>query len=73
MNTIAITFPEVKVNTEIKDLTFDILEDMIFEISQNIARKVFEKALIDIDNYLRIKRERGKLNNTGKREKYFRP
>jgi len=71
MNTIAITFPKVKVNTEIKDLTFDILEDMIFEISQNIARKVFEKALIDIDNYLRIKRERGKLNNTGKREKYF--
>jgi hypothetical protein len=71
MNTIAITFPKVKVNTEIKDLTFDLLEDMIFEISQNIARKVFEKALIDIDNYLRIKRERGKLNNTGKREKYF--
>jgi len=71
MNTIAITFPEVKVNTEIKDLTFDSIEDMIFEISQNIARKVFEKALTDIDNYLRNKRERGKLKNTGKREKYF--
>ena len=26
-DTIAITFPEVKVNTEIKYLTFDILED----------------------------------------------
>jgi len=71
MNTIAITFPEVKVNTEIKDLTFDSIEDMIFEISQNIARKVFEKALTDIDNYLRNKRERGKLKDTGKREKYF--
>lgn len=71
MNTIAITFPEVKVNTEIKDLTFDILEDMIFEISQNIARKVFEKAITDTDDYLRNKRERGKLKNTGKREKYF--
>ena len=70
-DTITITFPEVKVNTEIKDLTFDILEDMIFEILQNIARKVFEKAITDIDDYLRNKRERGKLNNTGKREKYF--
>ena len=34
MDTIAITFPKVKVNTEIKDLTFDSIEDMIFEISQ---------------------------------------
>ncbi|GAG70936.1 unnamed protein product, partial [marine sediment metagenome] len=71
MDTIAITFPQVKVNTEIKDLTFDSIEDMIFEISQNIACRVFEKALTDIDSYLRNKRERGKLKNTGKREKYF--
>ena len=70
-DTITITFPEVKVNTEIKDLTFDILEDMIFEILQNIARKVFEKAITDIDSYLRNKRGRGKLKNTGKRKKYF--
>ncbi len=71
MDTITITFPEVKVKIPIKDLTFDILEDMLFEILQNIARKVFEKALTDIDNTLRNKRERGKLKNTGKREKYF--
>ena len=71
IDTITITFPEVKVNAEIKDLTFDSIEDMIFEISQNIARKVFEKAITDIDNYLRNKREGGKLKNTGKREKYF--
>jgi len=71
MDTITITFPEVKVKIPIKGLTFDILENMIFEISQNIARKVFEKALTDIDSYLRSKRERGKLKNTGKREKYF--
>jgi len=44
---------------------------MLFEILQHIARKVFEKALTDIDDYLRNKRERGKLKNTGKREKYF--
>ena len=70
-DTIAITFPKVKVNTEIKDLTFDNIEDMIFEISQNIVRRVFEKALTDIDDTLRSKRGRGKLKNTGKRKKYF--
>ena len=71
MDTITITFPEVKVKIPIKGLTFDILEDMLFEILQSIARKVFEKAITDIDSYLRNKRERGKLKNTGKREKYF--
>ena len=38
---------------------------------KHIARKVFEKAITDLDDYLRNKRERGKLKNTGKREKYF--
>ena len=71
MDTITITFPEVKVKIPIKGLTFDNIEDMLFEISQNIARKVFEKALTDIDIYLRNKREKGKLKNTGKRKKYF--
>jgi len=71
MDTIIITFPEIKVKIPIKGLTFDLLENMLFEISQNIARKVFEKALTDFDVYLRNKREREKLKNTGKREKYF--
>jgi len=71
MDTIAITFPEVKVNTKIKDLTFDSIEDMIFEISQNIACRVFEKALTDIDKSLRDNRKRRELKNTGKRKKYF--
>jgi len=44
---------------------------MLFEISQNIVRKVFEKAITDIDDYLPSKRKRGKLKNTGKRKKYF--
>ena len=71
MDTITITFSEVKVKIPIKGLTFDILEDMLFEILQSIARKVFEKAITDIDSHLRNKREKGKLKNTGKREKYF--
>ena len=44
---------------------------MLFEILQNIARKVFEKTITDIDHYLRDKRRRGELKNTGKRKKYF--
>jgi hypothetical protein len=71
MDTITITFPKVKVKIPIKGLTFDNIEDMIFEISQNIACKVFEKAITNIDSYLRKNRERGKLKNTGKRGKYF--
>jgi len=71
MDTITITFPEVKVKMPIKGLTFDILENMLFEILQNIACRVFEKAITDIDDYLRNKRKRGKLKNTGKRKKYF--
>jgi hypothetical protein len=70
-DTIAIIFPEVKVKIPVKDLTFDTIENMIFEISQNIARRVFEKAITDLDKCLRDKRERGKLKNTGKRKKYF--
>jgi len=71
MDTIAITFPEVKISAQIKDLSFDTLENMIFEISQHISCKVFEKAITDIDDSLRNKRARGILKNTGKRKKYF--
>ncbi len=71
MDTITITFPEVKVNALVKQLTFDALEQMIFDITQTIACKVFEKALTDIDGNLRNKREKGILKNNGKRKKYF--
>jgi len=70
-DTITIIFPEVKVKIPIKGLTFDTIDNMIFEISQNIARRVFEKAITALDKCLRDKRERGKLKNTGKRKKYF--
>ena len=38
MDTITIIFPEVKVKIPIKDLTFDIIENMIFEISKAYSR-----------------------------------
>jgi len=55
IDTITIIFPEIKIKIPIKDLTFDILENMFFEISQNTIRRVVEKAITDIDNYFRIK------------------
>ena len=48
MDTITITFPQVKIKIPIKGLTFDNIEDMLFEILQNIARKVFEKAITEL-------------------------
>ena len=71
MNTITITIPEVKIVVPIKGLTFDTLENMIFDIMQKIAQIVFAKVLADIDSYLRKNRRRGQLKNTGKRKKTF--
>ncbi|MDD4765747.1 MAG: UPF0236 family protein [Atribacterota bacterium] len=68
---ITITFPQVKVEIPIKDLTFDTLENLIFDMMQKIAQMVFTKVLSDIDDYLRKNRRRGKLKNTGKRSKTF--
>lgn len=71
MDTITITFPQVKINLNIDGINFDTLENMAFEITQRIGRKVLEKALYDIDERLRDKRPRGELKNAGKRTKYF--
>jgi len=68
---ITITFPQVKVEIPMKGLTFDILENMIFDIFLKIAQIAFTKALADIDDYLRKNRRRGQLENTGKRSKTF--
>ena len=68
---ITITFPQVKVEIPIKDLTFDTLENLIFDIMKKIAQMVFTKVLSDIDCYLRKNRRRGQLKNTGKRSKTF--
>jgi len=70
-DTITITIPQVKLEIPIKGLTFDSLENMIFEIIQKIAQIVFSRALSDIDCYLRKNRRRGQLENTGKRKKTF--
>jgi hypothetical protein len=68
---ITITIPQVKVEIPMKGLTFDILENLIFDMILTIAQRVFAKALADIDDYLRKNRKRGPLENTGKRSKTF--
>lgn len=71
METITITFPQVKINLGINDITFDTLENSVFDITQQIGQKALEKALYDIDDKLRQTRQKGTLKNTGKRPKYL--
>ena len=37
MNTITVTFPQVKVNLNINELNFNTLENMVFDMSQQIG------------------------------------
>jgi hypothetical protein len=71
MDTISITFPQVKINVKLDDITFDTLEQMVFDITQRIGRKAIEKTIGDIDGVLRDARPKGAMENTGKRAKYF--
>lgn len=71
MNTITITIPQVKINLNINDITFDTLENTVFNTTQAIGRKTLEKTLFDIDEKLREARPKGTLENEGKREKFF--
>jgi len=71
MDTITITIPQVKINLNINDITFDTLENTVFNTTQAIGRKTLEKTLFDIDEKLREARPKGTLENEGKREKFF--
>lgn len=71
MKTITIRFPEVKVKMDRKDITFDTLEEMIYEIGDELKRKATEQAIKDIDEELRKERPKGELENKDKRSKYF--
>lgn len=71
MENITIKFPEVKVKMPTKDITFDTLEGVVHDIGDEIKRMVTEKAIRDIDEGLRNERPRRKLENRGKRSKYF--
>jgi hypothetical protein len=71
MDTITITIPAVKINIPFEDVTFDTLEQSVFDTVYDIGRKAMVNALMDVDNALRQSRPKGALENTGKRERHF--
>ena len=71
MDKISLTFPQVKINLDSSNLTFDALEEMVFDVIRQMGRKVLEKALEEMDQKLKEERPQGTLKNTGKRPKYL--
>lgn len=69
MNTITLEFEAVKVKIPVENLTFESLEEMIFDIRQEIGRTAFVKALQQYDEALGISRRRGTLENICKKTK----
>lgn len=66
METIAIRFPEVKLEIGTEGMKFDDLEEIAFDVSRQIGCKAMEGFLKDLDDSLRKKRARGQLENRGK-------
>lgn len=71
MDKLTITFPQVKINLDTDTMSFETLEEIIFETSQEISRAVATKALQDLDKMLKDQRPEGTLENTGLRIKHF--
>ena len=71
MDKLTISFPQVKINLDTQNVSFETLEEMIFETSQELSRAVIQKALEDLDKMLKDQRPEGILENTGKRLKHF--
>src|SRR3989338_2897254 len=71
MDKLTITFPQVKINLDTKNVSFEILEEMIFETTQELSRTVAKKTLEDLDQMLKSQRPEGTLENTRKRTKHF--
>lgn len=71
MNTLSVTFPQVKIDLEIQNVTFESLEAMAFDISRQIGMKALEDALKQYDQKLKDERPKGTLENTGKRQKFL--
>ena len=71
MDKLTIVFPQVKINLDTQTLSFETLEEMIFETTQELSRAVTKKALEDLDKRLKDQRPEGTLENTGLRPKHF--
>ena len=71
MNKITLEFKAVKVKISTQDLTLEALEEMIFDIRQEIGKAAFVNVLREYDEVLREQRPRGKLKNIRKKAKYL--
>ena len=71
MNTITLEFKAVKVKVPTQDLTLETLEEMIFDIRQELGKAAFVDILRQYDEVLRKTRPRGKLKNIRKKTKYL--
>jgi len=67
--TITVEFSSVKVKIPTPGLTFEGLEELIFDISRSISQKAFIEALNDYDLLLSRNRGRGNYKNLGSRTK----
>lgn len=66
---ITIEFTGVKIKIEPDGLTLEALEEMVFDISREIAQKAMQGVLECYDEKLRRERPRGSLANMGKKRK----
>ena len=71
MNTITLEFKAVKVKIPTENLTLEALEQMVFDIRQEIGKTALVKALSEYDDILRKNRIRGTLKNICKKPKYI--
>ena len=71
MNKITLEFKPVKIKIPVEGLTLEALEEMIFDIRQEIGKTTFVNALMQYDEDLRKKRPRGELKNVCKKTKYL--
>ena len=69
MDKLSVIFPQVKINLDTQNITFDTLEQMVFDITRQVGGRVLENTLRDMDQKLKDERPRGTLENTGKRTK----
>lgn len=71
MNTITLEFKAVKAKIPVENLTLEALEEMIFDIRQEIGKTAFVAALSQYDELLKKNRKRATLKNICGKTKYL--
>ena len=68
---LTITLPSLQVTIAEDELDFQHLEKFVFHLAKIIGQHILTSILQFLDNQLRNQRQRGKLSNCGKRNKYL--